>query len=397
MNILYLCDEYPPCQHGGIGTVTQTLARSLVKKGHKVIVIGFYPFYRLAKSFEIDEGVLIFRYFYGSRLNLQLSKRNVSGKIINIVNQFESYVSRIKEIIVSESIEIIESPDFLEAFRYSGPMVIQFPDFKVPFIIKLHGSYSVVNENLKSKYGNERIYLKEQILLSNADGIIAVSKSVKTRTESRFGILKNITVIHNGINVSAPETKKTEPRNNVIFAGTLNENKGIFKLLEAWRVVHRRIPGASLIIYGKYSNRTLKKLKQAISHEIIGSIKIMGFTDKNNLLKAYSTAACAIFPSVAETFGMAPIEAMMTGCPTIFTSSTSGPEIIKHMQEGLLVDPESIEDIAEAIVFMLLNTEDARRIGENGLKKVKSDFDIDLISERHLEYYKSFLPGKYLE
>jgi glycogen synthase len=43
MNILYICDEYPPGPNGGIGSVVQNLARELVKQGHKVYVVGLYP------------------------------------------------------------------------------------------------------------------------------------------------------------------------------------------------------------------------------------------------------------------------------------------------------------------------------------------------------------------
>lgn len=41
MHICYLCSEYPPAPHGGIGTFVQTTARALVGRGHHVTVIGF--------------------------------------------------------------------------------------------------------------------------------------------------------------------------------------------------------------------------------------------------------------------------------------------------------------------------------------------------------------------
>ena len=63
MNILYLCDEYPPCTHGGIGAVVQNLAHELVLKGHNIYVCGFYPYYRKASVFEDDFGVKVYRRF----------------------------------------------------------------------------------------------------------------------------------------------------------------------------------------------------------------------------------------------------------------------------------------------------------------------------------------------
>lgn len=43
MNILYLCDEYPPAKTGGIGTVTKVVAEAMVQKGHTVYVLSGRP------------------------------------------------------------------------------------------------------------------------------------------------------------------------------------------------------------------------------------------------------------------------------------------------------------------------------------------------------------------
>ena len=62
MNILYLCDEYPPGQHGGIGTSVRSMARELVKQGHRVVVAGLYsPGYGGADEF-VDNGVKVYRF-----------------------------------------------------------------------------------------------------------------------------------------------------------------------------------------------------------------------------------------------------------------------------------------------------------------------------------------------
>jgi hypothetical protein len=42
MRVCFLCNEYPPGPHGGIGTFTQMLARALVQAGHQAWVIGRY-------------------------------------------------------------------------------------------------------------------------------------------------------------------------------------------------------------------------------------------------------------------------------------------------------------------------------------------------------------------
>ena len=40
MKIVFVCNEYPPRPHGGIGTFVHTIARALLQKGHQVTVVG---------------------------------------------------------------------------------------------------------------------------------------------------------------------------------------------------------------------------------------------------------------------------------------------------------------------------------------------------------------------
>src|SRR4051794_24674821 len=60
MHICFICNEYPPETHGGIGTFTQTMARALVSSGHMATVVGIYPGTMHPVS-ENDEGVAVVR------------------------------------------------------------------------------------------------------------------------------------------------------------------------------------------------------------------------------------------------------------------------------------------------------------------------------------------------
>jgi len=389
LNILYLCDEYPPCLHGGIGSVTQTLARAVAQKGHKVVVAGFYPYYRIAAERENDRGVEVYRFFYGGKWNLRLSRHKIMGLFINIKNAFDKYVQELNNLVKLYKIDIIESPDFLEAFRYSGPQIIEFTEFGVPFVVKLHGSFSIVNDHTDKKYGNKNIFLKEMRLMNFAKSLVAVSVSVKERVKSKFKITKKIDVLYNGLCLKGSVKYKSElaDNNNVVFAGTLCENKGIFSLIKAWDLVLQTVPGAKLQIYGKGTINTLNKINQLITTSNKDSIVLKGFVKKEDLPAIYAFASCAIFPSYSETFGMAALEAMAIGCPTIFTKRTSGPEIINHGINGLLVDPDNIEEIANAIIILLTNREQAINMGERAYFNVREKFDISIIADNHIKYY----------
>src|ERR1700761_9021534 len=76
MNILYLCDEYPPGRNGGIGTVVQLLGREMVRQGHNVIVAGFYDWGYGGEDYFEDEGVKVYRFRRALSSNL-LHKQDV--------------------------------------------------------------------------------------------------------------------------------------------------------------------------------------------------------------------------------------------------------------------------------------------------------------------------------
>jgi glycogen synthase len=392
MNILFLCDEYPQCKHGGIGTVTRILARELARKGHNVTVCGFYPYYRNALRSELDNGVMVYRYFYGNWLSLKLSKRTSTGRIYNLKRAFAKYLEKVKMLIEQNKIEIIEIPDYNEIFRYTGPEFVSFPDFGIPRVVKIHGGDSFFSYIKSATINRGIVYLKEKSLLEESDSIIAISDFSRNIIREIYSYEREIPVIYNGIDTNkSADYHEEKEKISVVFAGTITEKKGIFSLVRAWKDVVNKVPAARLYIFGKGSERTLQQLKALIGDEIRSSVNLMGFTDKDKIGEIYQSATCAVFPSFAESFGMAPLEAMVTGCPTIFTRRTSGPELITHGLEGILVDPENLQDISDSILFLINNREKALEMGRNGALKVKSHFSIDLIADQHIALYDKLI------
>jgi glycosyltransferase involved in cell wall biosynthesis len=90
---------------------------------------------------------------------------------------------------------------------------------------------------------------------------------------------------------------------------------------------------------------------------------------------------------------MAPLESMEVGCPTIFTKRVSGTELIKNGVTGLLVDPDNLEEISDAIIRMLSDKTAAENMGQKGAELVNQKFNISVIADLHIDLYKSILEG----
>jgi glycosyltransferase involved in cell wall biosynthesis len=387
LNILYLCDEYPPCHHGGIGTVTQTLAREFVRRGHCTIVAGFYPHSRKAKSFEDDCGVLVHRFFYGSKLKLLLSKNQIIGRFINIEKEFNTYLKQVNELIEKYQIDLVELPDFSEAMYFGQFSSINYSKIKKPVIVKLHGTRSNISYTTTGQIRNKRIFDLEESLFKTASGVIAISNSIKTVSNKLYHIQIPLVTIPNGIALPEDIEYSEIDSETVIFAGTLDHNKGIFSLVKAWEIVRSKFPSLQLHLYGKGKDKFIKEL----GFNLPESIKVKGFVTHQTLLRIYAQSALAVFPSYSESQGMAPIEAMSVGCPTIFTKRSTGPELIEDWKDGRLIDPDNIKEIADAICYFVQNRKAAKIIGNEGRKKIRNTYAIQEVMTRHLEFYQGIL------
>ena len=58
------------------------------------------------------------------------------------------------------------------------------------------------------------------------------------------------------------------------------------------------------------------------------------------LVEEFQRARVIVLPSYAEGFSLTPLHAMAAGCPTVYTSRGSGPEVIEDGRDGLLIDPD---------------------------------------------------------
>lgn len=396
MNILFICDEYPPGLNGGIGTMVQLLGRALVQQGHQVYVVGLYPYRYGAADYEMDHGVKVFRLRYGLKLPVEdtsrwynlleklpdFIKRNLNGK-----KAFRYYVDFIQKIIAEVQIDIVEAPDW-NTFAYKiGIKRPILPQFDIPLVLKLHGSYSYFSKELQEPV-NKRMQAIDEMMWNRADAVIAVTNYTALQNNRLFQTAKCIKILYNAIPISDKDEHIKRSDNLVFFSGTLIKKKGILELIAAWNSVIKEIPNARLLIFGKGPTEPLKAL---LTNEAMGSVTFMGHQPHAKLMKCLKEVTVAVFPSFSETFGLAAIEAMSTGCPTIFTQRSCGPEIIKDGVTGLLVDPQNIKEITDKIVLLLSNEGLRNRIGVAGKQEVIKRFGITQSATDHIAFYKKVI------
>lgn len=420
MNLLFICNEYPPGRSGGIGSITRALARSLVAAGHQVFVAGLYaPGYGQA-DYEEDQGVRVWRRRFGldiglirndysktDTLLLELFRRSGLSRrdTVRSVRAFSVFVG---ELIGKFRIDLVEWPDFNEYFAHL-PASFSWPALPVPLVVKFHGTASYIYRQMQEPV-DQTTFLLEKKHMERADALVSVSRNTAENYASFYGLTRRIGVLYNSIEFPGVRTNGLSPTDDkaggsaqtsdpagipspeaartIVYTGALSRVKGIHSLMEAWPLVLRKRPDAILRVFGKGRPSSLLA---RLPEQARNSVRFEGFVTKDRLYEALSGAAAAIFPSYTECFALAPLEAMAVGCPVIFTERVSGPELIETGVNGLLINPDDYGQMAEAMLSLLEDVEKRKTFSRNGRQTILERFDIRKSVKDHIRFYEELI------
>ncbi|MFN3324116.1 MAG: glycosyltransferase family 4 protein [Bryobacteraceae bacterium] len=373
MRICFVCDEYPPSRHGGIGVFTRVLARGLTAAGDEVRVAGCYPGSRREPDYEEDQGVRVWRQ----------RTPNVRGGFVwargRLFRLLRSWAKR-------GEVDLIEVPD------YSG-YAAYWPALPVPVVSRLHGSKTYFAIELGEPVDWKARWI-ECASLRRSDSLVSTSRYTLDRTVEAFALAgMPAEVIYNFAELPPPFGENCRKPYRVVFSGTLVPKKGIVSLIRAWPDVRRRCAHAVLDVYGKDATAKTgesmrRRIESMLDPEMRPSVRFHGHVTHDVLIDALRRAACCVLPSYAEAFSLAPIEAMSVGCPTVFSRRTSGPELIENGRSGLLVDPDRPDEIADAIIRLLRNAEFASRLGLAGMERVRRHFSKQTQLAANRDYFQ---------
>ena len=376
MRICFLCEGYPPSGHGGIGTFTQSLARALVRTGHQAWVIGRNSERYPGLEYEEDEGVRVTRLRAPAHL---LGRARLRYQMFRTVDRWSR----------SGKIDLVEAPD-------CAGWIAGWPRLRVPIVVRLHGSLTYLAAETGQPVDRTALWL-EWAAFRRADFCCSVSRYAAHKTHQLFDLRGDIpTVLYNSIDVPVKALALSRSKNQIVFTGGLKVNKGILSLIEAWPRVIAAHPEAELHIFGgdrvtKDGQSMQASLLSRLNPPSGEQVHFHGFVDRRQIFQALQTARLAVFPSYAEAFAQAPMEAMACGCPTVYTRRTSGPELIDPDQTGLLIDPDQPDEIANSIIRLLTDDGLARRLGDAGKKHIQENFSVEPMLARNEAFYQKCL------
>jgi len=182
------------------------------------------------------------------------------------------------------------------------------------------------------------------------------------------------------------------PENAVVIAaaGQLIPRKGHRYLLQAIAELQHSHPNLRTIIFGEgYLNNQLRA--QAASLGLGEVVQFAGFRDD---LDSYM--ACVdifVHPALAEGLGVVTLKAAAAGVPVVGFKAGGLVEAVVDGQTGVLVPPENVEELRDAIAALLDDANLRQQMGAAGRERVQNEFSIDTMVDKHIALYESVLNG----
>ncbi|HEX7063027.1 MAG TPA: glycosyltransferase family 4 protein, partial [Woeseiaceae bacterium] len=247
---------------------------------------------------------------------------------------------------------------------------------------------------LCTSHGGDLQYLKSTFLqrvkawaLRRCRRITVVSRSMLPEVEALAPRVP-VDVIPMGTDLSTqfvpPERSQERDEDEIIFVGRLVETKGIRYLLDAFSVLHQKMPRVKLTIVGDGPSRQ-DLTEHARRLGIVDRITFLGGLPHRDLPALYQRAAAAVFPFVQEGFGLVVVEAMGCGCPVIVSDIPAMQETVVPDVTGIVTPPEDPEALARSIERCLCDESLRSRLAGSGLAAVRDRFDWSSITRAYLQ------------
>jgi glycosyltransferase involved in cell wall biosynthesis len=230
------------------------------------------------------------------------------------------------------------------------------------------------------------------------DSIIGVSSQIESKYKTG-GEVSRVSCIRNGIDLEGKsvQTDRWRTRKDlgvdsetclIGTVGRLTPVKGIPYLLQAARILLRQGVNVKVLVVGDGSIRQ-DLMTQARDLGVSENVVFLGHReDTDELLQALDIF---VLPSLSEGIPMALLEAMAASRAVVASRVGGIPEIVEDGLEGFLVEPMDVNGLAERCRQLIESPEVARKMGEQGRKRVERDFSATAMADRVASVYKELL------
>ena len=339
LRILMIGWEFPPNHTGGLGVHSYELVRELTRLGHQVTFLTPFhgPFTEVPgvtfrwPGVEARPGEF-FPFAYAGPSDPGSGSPEASAA-------YNDWVAALPD---AGTFDVLHVHDW---FGTEGASRLRVSTGR-PLVMTIHSTE--YDRSLGHPWTD--ILGREQLGLDAADRVIAVSRHLKDQLVARYHVPEaKVRVIYNAVRPSDRLAPLERSKGTVLYLGRLAAMKGVDTFLRAAARAAPSAPGALFVVAG--TGPEYPRLVTLAAHLGIGDrVLFLGHVSEEERDLLLASASVFVLPSVVEPFGIAALEAMAAGVPTVVSKTSGVAEIGTSV---FAVDFWDIDEFASRISDLL--------------------------------------------
>lgn len=320
-------------------------------------------------------------------------------RVIDYLTSFAQVISHARKLVVEET------PSAIHANSIRAGMVMAAATIGLRVPVVWHAHDILPRHPLSTA-------VRVLAAVTSQNHILAVSQAVATRFRGLllrpFKRRVPITVIHNAVDLERfhPDVAAREDMRGALnlqtkqpvvgIVGQLTPRKGQLELIEGFADVAQEISNASLVIVGEaLFNRDeeyAQQLKSTVaSLGIADRVKFLG--PRDDVAKLMQGLDVLVINSHEEPFALTVLEGLASGTAVLASSVGGTPEMIRHGENGWLVERRDHKDLVSGILALLRDETLRRELGREGRRDAIARFSIERFMTEVLALYRVVLEG----
>ncbi|MCC6396302.1 MAG: N-acetyl-alpha-D-glucosaminyl L-malate synthase BshA [Bacteroidetes bacterium] len=370
MRIGIVC--YPT--YGGSGVIATELGKGLAQLGHQIHIIS----YALPMRLDSYEGNIFYH-----------EVEMASYPLFEFPLYTPALASKIVEVARFESLDIVHA-HYAIPHATSAYLARQILGNDMKVMTTLHGTDITL-------VGLEPSFLPVmKFSIEQSNGVTAVSRFLKEKTLTNYGIETDIRVIPNFVDtekysrIECGQIRERFARSDekvLVHISNFRAVKRVGDVIRIFDEVLKKLP-ATLILAGDGPDRS------ACEHLVreLGIQEHVRFLGKQTeLVPILSSSDLMLMPSQSESFGLAALEAMACGVPVISSSVGGLPELQVHGQTGYIAEIGDIDRMARYAVELLGNDTKMAMFRQACRTRAVEHFDVKKIVTQYEDYYREIV------
>jgi N-acetyl-alpha-D-glucosaminyl L-malate synthase BshA len=373
MRIGIVC--YPT--YGGSGVIATELGKALADRGHQIHFISY------AMPMRLDG-------YVGNVFYHEVEM--ASYPLFEFPLYTPALASKIVEVARFEKLDLVHAhyaiPHAISAF-----LAREVLNKQLTVITTLHGTDITL-------VGLEPSFLPMlKFSIEQSDGVTAVSRFLREKTMTNYGITKDIQVIPNFVDTEkyhrircddirgrfAPWGEKV-----AIHVSNFRAVKRVPDVIRVFGEIRKKVP-SKLLLVGDGPDRSACELLVR-DLELQEHVRFLG--KQQELVSLLSATDIMLMPSQSESFGLSALEAMACEVPVISSSVGGLPELQVHGETGYIAEIGDIDRMARYAIELLSNETKHALFRAAARKRAVEHFDVHKIVTQYESYYAARLKEK---